>query len=604
MNKLNSHKEVISEIKKLRNVLLEELEIKDISGLSTYGRKDEPLKSNEYFIIHHTAGRGNAERVVNILNNRRNKKTGKTYSLGVQYVIDREGKIFRTLPDGGRGAHILNSSDFASAPEGINNSNSQGVEVIANNDDDILPIQAVAALKLVKELGFEPSQIYGHGKINPGHKAATEGMTITNFIKKNYNKYIYDFSDFSGKLDDDTIDKKEIDKPEIDKKDPSKLEKFLDFVGIGDLIDIDPEDKESQKKFLDKNSSFFSFDDIIDTDKGIKIFGYRLEDVLDKVKGLALKLESKKEKKNILEDKNNIIRHKQVISEIKKIRNVLLEEEEEESSIHVNAKNAKSHLENLGYKVQSNLDEIGDITPELSEILKKIGSAFKQKMPEIGITFGSGKDDFHRKRSKTSRHNTGNANDVVFFKDNGKRIKDTEDEILDKISTLLCAARRTIPGFTFMDEYRHPSKNSTDDHFHLSYSENGGDEDGHTPRFCKSIDVSNLEDFEFPEVLDDKEIDKPKIDKKDPDKLEKFLDDFGISDLLSIANGDKESEKKLFSMIDDINIIDTDKGIKIFGYRLEDILDKVKGFALKFESQEKKKNLLEDIQKIKSKMIK
>ena len=62
--------------------------------------------------------------------------------------------------------------------------------------------------------------------------------------------------------------------------------------------------------------------------------------------------------------------------------------------------------------------------------------------------------------------------------------------------------------------------------------------------------------------------------------------------------------KKLCSMIDDINIIDTDNGLKIFGYRLEDILDKVKGFALKFESQEKKKNLLEDIQKIKSKMIK
>ena len=156
MEKNKQHKQVILEIKKLTS-LLNEVQITDISSLSKYPRKNEPLNSNKNFIIHHTAGRGSAESVVNVLNNRKNKKTGKVQPLGVQYVIDREGKVFRTLPSGGRGAHILDSDDFAKAPKGINNSNSQGVEVIGMNDEDILPVQAVAALQLVKQLGFSPS---------------------------------------------------------------------------------------------------------------------------------------------------------------------------------------------------------------------------------------------------------------------------------------------------------------------------------------------------------------------------------------------------------------------------------------------------------------
>ena len=57
-------------------------------------------------------------------------------------------------------------------------------------------------------------------------------------------------------------------------------------------------------------------------------------------------------------------------------------------------------------------------------------------------------------------------------------------------------------------------------------------------------------------------------------------------------------------MIDDIDIIDTEDGLKIFGYSLDDILEKIASLLPVFESKKKKKNLLEDIKKIKSKMIK
>jgi flagellum-specific peptidoglycan hydrolase FlgJ len=145
---------------------------KNIASLSTYPGKDEPLESDKYFIIHHTAGRGSAEQVVSVLNARK---------LGVQWVVDRDGKIYQTLPAGSRGAHILTSK------LGPSNSNSQGVEVIAKNDDDVLPVQSAAVLKLIKSLGYSPSQIYGHGEVNPGHKAESEGQTIKRYIQQNYS---------------------------------------------------------------------------------------------------------------------------------------------------------------------------------------------------------------------------------------------------------------------------------------------------------------------------------------------------------------------------------------------------------------------------------
>jgi len=305
MNKNIQHKQVISEIKKLRNVLLSEIEITDISNLSVYPRKDEKLPSNKYFILHHSVTDKDAAHVVSVLNNRRNKKTGKKQPLGIQYVIDKEGKVFSALPTGSRGAHIIPSNDYPSAPPGIDNSNAKGVEVVAMDDTHILPVQAVAALELVKQLGFKPSQIYPHGKINPGHKSPSEGLTIKKFIDRNYDKDEddYDYSDFpknkrpeNGVLDYEISD---------DKKDPNKLEQFLDYVGISDLSDVKSGDKKGKKSLMDKASELFP-DDIIDIDGEFRLFGYSLDDVLDAIEDILPKLESIQKKKILIEDVKKI----------------------------------------------------------------------------------------------------------------------------------------------------------------------------------------------------------------------------------------------------------------------------------------------------------
>jgi soluble cytochrome b562 len=274
-----------------RKNILENLEIRDISGMSTYGRKNEKLKSRDFFVIHHTAGRGDAEKVVGILNSRKG-------GLGVQWVIERDGSIVRTLPSGSRGAHTLNSSDFPSAPQGINNSNAEGVEVIGMNDEDILPVQAVSALKLVKSLGYSPDSIYGHGEINPGHKAKTEGQTIKQFILKNWgnNESDYDYSMFENRGIDIEAETKNI-------KEPSKLDSFLDAVGLGSLTGAKSGDKESQKELVSKVENE---KDVKDTGDGFEIFGYKVDDILDKIGDLLPQFESEEKKKNILEDIENI----------------------------------------------------------------------------------------------------------------------------------------------------------------------------------------------------------------------------------------------------------------------------------------------------------
>ena len=153
-----------------------ETEIEDISHKSTQSRMD-PLKDDKYFVVHHTAGRGRAEDVVNILNDR---------GLGVQWVIDREGKVFQTLPDGVVGWHA-GHKDQKDAPQDLQNQTAQGVEVIANNDADILPIQVVAAFKLMKYLGYEKDAVWGHGEVTY-NKEATEGQTIVDYWRENFDK--------------------------------------------------------------------------------------------------------------------------------------------------------------------------------------------------------------------------------------------------------------------------------------------------------------------------------------------------------------------------------------------------------------------------------
>ncbi len=129
-------------------------------------------KEKRGFIIHHTGGRGDVGGVVSTLQQR---------GLSVHYVIDREGQIHQLLPSGARGSHMKRGQGIG---EGLSNANTEGVEIIAKDDTDVLPVQVEAARSLVQQLGYAPEQVFGHGEVNP-HKQRTEGMTVVNAIRGN-----------------------------------------------------------------------------------------------------------------------------------------------------------------------------------------------------------------------------------------------------------------------------------------------------------------------------------------------------------------------------------------------------------------------------------
>ncbi len=143
---------------------------RDISNQATYNHGQ--LDSTQGLIFHHTGGRGTPEGVVQTLNQR---------GYGVQYVMDRDGSIVRTLPEGARGAHILRSEI-----NGLNNSNSQGVEVIAKDDKDVTPAQVASGKAFAEAMTkrYPGLEVFGHGEVNPHHKQATEGMSIVAAVRQ------------------------------------------------------------------------------------------------------------------------------------------------------------------------------------------------------------------------------------------------------------------------------------------------------------------------------------------------------------------------------------------------------------------------------------
>ena len=79
-------------------------------------------------------------------NRRRRRQHAQSARLGVQFVIDRDGNIVRTLPEGARGAHILPSKI-----NGLSNANAIGVEVVAKDDKDVTDKQIAAVKKLYED---------------------------------------------------------------------------------------------------------------------------------------------------------------------------------------------------------------------------------------------------------------------------------------------------------------------------------------------------------------------------------------------------------------------------------------------------------------------
>jgi hypothetical protein len=78
---------------------------------------------------------------------------------------------------------------MSGVPSDITNASAEGVEIVGLNDSDITELQCLSALKLVKNLGYSFSQIYGHGEVN-SHKSANEGQFCKAFLKKHWGDNI------------------------------------------------------------------------------------------------------------------------------------------------------------------------------------------------------------------------------------------------------------------------------------------------------------------------------------------------------------------------------------------------------------------------------
>jgi hypothetical protein len=115
------------------------------------------------FIVHNTEGRGTVDGVISTLRERR---------LGVEYVMDRDGKIYST---GGPGSQQI-LSGWGDKGTGLNNSNTVGMEIISLNDGDVTDAQKKSFAQFIQQR-YPNTPLYGHGEVNPGHKADNEGLS-------------------------------------------------------------------------------------------------------------------------------------------------------------------------------------------------------------------------------------------------------------------------------------------------------------------------------------------------------------------------------------------------------------------------------------------
>jgi hypothetical protein len=141
-----------------------------VANLLKLDGKGAPIGTPQAFIVHHTAGRGGVQGVLDTLRQRH---------LGVQYVMDRDGTIYQT---GGPGESQMRRGSGAGS--GLSNANTVGMEVIAKDDSDVTPAQVAAAKQFILST-YPGVNVFGHGEVNPGHKQATEGMSIVNALRNN-----------------------------------------------------------------------------------------------------------------------------------------------------------------------------------------------------------------------------------------------------------------------------------------------------------------------------------------------------------------------------------------------------------------------------------
>ena len=134
------------------------------------------------FIIHHTG-------------NTREAKLGDSTvhsplssEKGVHFVINPDGTIYQMSPTGMQGGHVGFGKEGGVYVDpvlgNLDNTNTMGVEIVADNDAGITDAQIESALRLAARLGYKKHEIIPHGKywkvgnVHKQHKRPTEGNKV------------------------------------------------------------------------------------------------------------------------------------------------------------------------------------------------------------------------------------------------------------------------------------------------------------------------------------------------------------------------------------------------------------------------------------------
>jgi hypothetical protein len=118
----------------------------------------------------------------------------------------------------------------------------------------------------------------------------------------------------------------------------------------------------------------------------------------------------------------------------------------------------RADLTKFGYsEKEGELSSGGGLKSDFVDILSYLLTEWHTKNSNnCKLTFTAGNDVFHKNRK--SRHTNGEAVDVV-----------VPQECRADFIQILERYKPIYPGFSYIDEYTHPSKGSTGGHFHLSY---------------------------------------------------------------------------------------------------------------------------------------
>jgi hypothetical protein len=102
----------------------------------------------------------------------------------------------------------------------------------------------------------------------------------------------------------------------------------------------------------------------------------------------------------------------------------------------------------------------GEVSKELADIINNLMYTFSQTSPTCKGTFTAGNDSYHKGIKKyKSLHTTGLAVDVTIDNTSCRQ----------KFIELLNKFVKDYPGFSYIDEYKNPTGESTGGHFHISY---------------------------------------------------------------------------------------------------------------------------------------